>query len=163
MRCCFLLMLLVFTTNTSSWANKTELYEGTATRDGHLVYKEYHTVKFDKSGKVLSAETEYKDPDGNLLVKLHSDFTLRLSSPDHIQTNLNFNESYGVKTINNEITLFTKKEGQAEKTKKVNVDDHEEIVVGCQGLHYYLIEHLKELKNKNELPVTFLVPGSLGF
>ncbi len=131
-------------------------------KKGHIVYKEYHLVELSQDGQVLKAQTQYKDDKDNLIALLSSDFSRSLTAPVYDFKDLRIEELHGVRYEGEEIVLYKKSKNKNEEIKKLGKEKDENIlVVGCQGLHYYLQDNLNQVRNKKNIPLKFLIPGDL--
>jgi hypothetical protein len=137
---------------------------GTATVDGKIVYIEKHKVEYADDGKLLRAETSYESSDGKPIAHLKSDFTTSLTVPDHIIEDYRSGDVEGLRHVNGKITLFDKEKDMPEKTRTLDDKDSEDrILVGCQGLNYYVLGHLDSAEPIKSLPLRFLIPGKLDY
>jgi hypothetical protein len=158
--------ILLFLLVSSSFANITQTYKGTARKkDGTIAYKESHKVTFDDKRNVLKSFSEYKKPDGTMLGTITSDYTKKLTSPEHTFKNFRDGSSHGVRLNGDNYILFMKEKNKPEETKTFSGKkfDKNALVVGSQGLHYYLVKNLNEVKKKDELALKFLIPGKLDY
>ncbi len=146
---------------TSTLALKESVYVGEAKHKGKLVYREFHYLKHDSKGKLLSARTEYKNPEGKILSTLDSDFTTNLTAPAHLQIDNISETQYGIRYVNNQLTMFNQEKNKSEKTKIVQNSSNEGVLVGCQGLNYFVLENFDLIKSKKKLTISFLIPGNL--
>jgi hypothetical protein len=100
---------------TSTLALKESVYVGEAKHKGKLVYREFHYLKHDSKGKLLSARTEYKNPEGKILSTLDSDFTTNLTAPAHLQIDNISETQYGQSSVQaNNCTMNCKLNGLAD-------------------------------------------------
>lgn len=143
-----------------SLAQTQEKFIGTAKREGKVVYTEEHTAFFNSTGQVEKAQTLYKNPDGQVIAVLDSDFRKSLTAPAHHFEDKRFHMIYGVRYEGQKIVLFSQDGSEKEKQKEIEAPK-DRLVVGCQGLGYYLPQHLEEVKKADETPLLFLIPGRL--
>lgn len=146
-------------------ATRTEEYSSTArNKNGELTYKEQHKVLFNDQ-KVLTANTMYLDASGKVIGEMSSDFTKMITTPDYEYKDLRSGISHGIKIDGENIKLWHKnKTGQlAETTFFKNQFAKEALIVGCQGLHYYLIDNLDLVKEKKTIPIVYFMPGKLDY
>ncbi len=144
---------------------RTERYTSVARdKNGAEAYQEKHEVLFsDRS--VQKANTQYLDPKGHLIGEMTSDFTKMVTIPDYEYKNLRTGTSNGIKLDKNKITLWRK----AKNGKIENIDffrdkfSNDALIVGCQGLHYYLIDNLEHVKEMKTVPVVYFIPGKLDY
>lgn len=141
------------------------VYEGIAKNtDGKVTYVEKHKTTFDASGNVLSAKTDYVKEDGTLLGRIDSDFTSNLTAPTHTFYDNRNGEEHGIRYEGDQIILFLKEKGKKEETKKIDKSiAGDGIIVGCQGLHYYLRQNFEKVMKKKVLPIKMLIPGKLDY
>jgi hypothetical protein len=145
-------------------AAKVVRYLGEAMAGGQTVYLERHTVTYDDAGSIRSAETVYEKPDGNPIASLQSDFTASLTVPAHVTTDFRTGEIQGLRRDGDKIVLFIQEKGKPEKTRVLSPEDKaDRLLVGCQGLNYYLLGSLNSLDPEQILPLRFLVPGKLDY
>ena len=137
---------------------------GTARSDGKIVYIEKHKVEYSDDGKLLTAETRYESQDGKLLANLKSDFTTSLTVPDHIIEDNRTGDIEGLRREGDQIVLFDHEKGKVEKTRVLDKKEAENrILIGCQGLNYYVLGHLDSSNPIQSLPLRFLIPGKLDY
>lgn len=140
---------------------KTQVYTGEAFEDGKLVYKEKHEVDI-KDGVVLSSMTTYFDPNDKIIAKLTNSFTRSLNLPANEMVDERQKSIHGVRYAGDNPVMYSQEKNKKELTKKINLDDFKErLVVAGQGLHYYLLAHIKEIIGKKILKLKFLIPGRL--
>jgi len=153
-------LLLVFLILSAIANAETQEYSGEAFVEGKSVYREKHTVELS-AGKVIKSTTVYTNGLGEIIARLENDYRKSLSVPEHEMKDLVHGGAHGVRYENNVIILFNR-EGTKEDTKSIRVDDFKnKLLVGGQGFHYYLVEHLEEIIKKQELALKFLIPGRL--
>lgn len=154
------ILLLLFLPTLSFAAVK--VHTGTATKDGKPIYTEKHTVTWDDaSGEVLEATTEYLNNDGKLIATLKSDFRPSLTNPAHEMHDLRDDRRYGVRYEGDQAIMWDWMKGEkirSEKLKKGFAGDR--IVIGSQGLHYYMRTRLKDYQKK-KLAIALLIPGKM--
>lgn len=143
---------------------RTEEVTGTATSNDKIVYIEKHKVEYSDDGKLLKAETRYESSEGKLLALLKSDFTSSLTVPDHIVEDFRSGDIEGLRRENGKLVLFDKEKDKPERTRVLDEKEEDKrILVGCQGLNYYLLGKLDSSEPIKELPLRFLIPGKLDF
>ncbi len=141
----------------STWAST---HQGVASWEGRVVYIEKHTVT-QKEGVIQKAETEYVTKDGKLIASLKSDFTKSVALADHEFYDARFERRYGVRWENNSPWMWDQKKGEPEEKKEVTKDlAPGKLIIGGQGLHYYMSPRLEEFKRK-ETAIAILIPGKL--
>jgi hypothetical protein len=145
-----------------AFAQNKSLYIGQATRDGQLVYTERHEVEENAQGEVVKALTTYVDPNGKTLATLSSDFSQSVSNATHETHDLQHNRRYGVKWSEGKSYMWNLEDGK-EETKEITRNYAKgKLIVGGQGLHYYMRKRLDEFKKK-EVPIAILIPGQLDY
>ena len=145
-------------------AEQTAYYQGEARMDGKIAYIERHEVLFDGTGKLLQATTHYQDPTGRPIADLQSDFRDSLTVPTHVIRDFRTGNLQGLRREGEKIILFDEDPGKPERTRILNTKDAgDRILVGCQGLNYYLLGNLESLDPETKLPLRFLIPGKLDY
>lgn len=140
---------------------ETQVYRGEAKVKGKKVYEEVHTAELEGK-KILTSVTEYKSPSGKILGILKNNYSKSLNAPEHTMIDPVHKNSHGLRYEGDKLVLFNQDEGKKEETKKLDLDDMKgKLVVGGQGLHYYLVANLEEVIKKGELDLKFLIPGRL--
>ncbi len=138
---------------------ETQEYEGEAFVDGKRVYLEKHTLELE-SGKIVRSTTTYTNDKGVIIARLKNDYQKSLSVPEHEMEDLVHGGAHGVRYKGNEIIMFNR--GDKEKIKSIRAEDFKDkLLVGGQGFHYYLKEHLEEVIKKGKVDLKFLIPGRL--
>ena len=141
-------------------------YEGVATNArGQVLYIEKHKAEFSATGKVLRATTNYVRANGELIGVMKSDFRKAVTAPDYLFRDLRNGSEHGIRLTEKEIILYQRdREGQEyQKAYRPSEFDEGVLLVGCQGLHYYLIDHLEEVRRREKIPIKFLIPGKLDY
>lgn len=144
--------------------DRIETYEGEARKDNKPVYIEHHTVTYSAEGRLLKAVTDYDSPDGKKLAHLESDFRDSLTVPTHSIENFRTGNVQGIRREGAKLIMFDRDKDKPERTKVLEEkknDDH--ILVGCQGLNYYLLGNMAATISKKKLPLRFLIPGKLDY
>ena len=151
----------------SSFAASYDLtYEGVAMNtDGKVLYIEKHKAEFIEEGKIARATTNYIRENGEPIGVLKSDFTKAVTAPDYLFRDMRDGSEHGIRLHGKEFILFKRDKDGREQKKVFNKSDFDEsvLLVGCQGLHYYLIDHLEEVKRRGKIPIKFLIPGELTY
>lgn len=160
----YLILLFAITYSITSFADYTEKYKGIATnKKNEIVYIENHEATFFDNSKIKSAKTTYIDTKGKKIAELTSDFSKSLSAPVYKYTDFRHKSGHGIAYKNGKLQLIDY-EGESTKTKFLNKKfSADSIIVGGQGMHYYLRENFNKLKNKKNVPVIFLTPGNLDY
>lgn len=164
-----LIVILSSLLSVSSRAERTIEYQGTARlisepSPGPVVYLERHRVTLTDDGRPIHAETRYESPQGRLLAELRSDFRESLTVPSHITTDHRTGNSHGLRRDGDQVVLFDRTPGKPERTRILTAKDAgDRLLVGCQGLNYYLSDQLDHLSPPARLPLRFLIPGKLDY
>ncbi len=160
------IIVFIFLLTSSVHASTIEKYTGTATnKSGQVVYKENHTVTFDDQKNVQKASTRYISEGGKLLGTLETDFSKSLSAPTHIFTDARNGLTHGIRYKDKQIIMFLKKKDEPEKTKTVSpsIAGKNEIIIGGQGFHYYLVKNFDQVVSKKTQKIKMLIPGKLDY
>ncbi len=140
---------------------KTSIHYGDATKNGQLVYIEKHEIETDEKGQVMKAKTSYLRPDESVFATLESDFSKSLTNAQHVMEDLRDGHTYGVRWEENAPVMWDKKKDSKERIKKITPDFAKgKLIIGGQGLHYYMRDKLSELK-ETKLPIAILIPGKM--
>lgn len=149
---------------TTSHANMIVHYQGLAKNGDRLAYIEKHTVEYDDQGKLLSTATEYTSAAGKSIAELRSDFRESLAVPSQTFKDFRTGNVEGVRRDRGKLVMFDQDPGKLERTRSLDDSDlgiH--ILVGGQGMNYYLLDHLETIQPLQELSLRFLIPGKLDF
>lgn len=144
---------------------RTEKYTSLANEiNGSSAYLEKHEVTF-KGRQVHSANTKYLNTKGEIIGEMTSDFTKMITIPDYQYKDLRTGVSHGIKLEGEKVVLWNQsKDGKtSESTFYKNKFPQGTLLVGCQGLHYYLIEKLDQVKEKKTIPIAYFIPGKLDY
>lgn len=144
-----------------SAAETTSIYTGVATKNGKTVYIEKHEVVENDKGAVLKAKTTYSDPENKVIATLTSDFNLSITNAEHEMHDLRSERRYGVRWENGQAYMWDKKADKKEEREKIDKDFADgKLIIGGQGLHYYMRSRLNEF-TKKEIAIAILIPGKL--
>lgn len=161
------LWIALFLLPAIAHANRVMTYQGNAKADQTLVYTESHVVEYDDTGKLLKALTRYVAPNGKDIAELQSDFKESLTVPTHVMKDFRTGDLQGLRREGPKFILFDQERGKAEKTREIKEDDADgRILVGCQGLNYYLLSNIGNSAPSHvlsHLPLRFLIPGKLDY
>ncbi len=164
MRISWPILSILMASTTCSWANQVVRYKGVAKDGDRTVYIEKHTVEYSDTGTLLKATTEYVSESGKPIAELKSDFTTSLTVPTHLTRDLRTEEVQGLRRDGNKVVLYFKEKDKPEESRVLSSDDEEDrILVGCQGLNYYLLGNLGAIDPEKTLPLRFLIPGKLDY
>lgn len=156
--------LLVLMATQSAWGNTTVRYRGIAKNGDHVAYVEDHTVEYADSGRLLSALTLYASEAGKPIAEMRSDFRDSLTVPSHVITDFRTGNVQGLRREAGRLVLYDRDAGKPERTRTLrDADADNHILVGCQGLNYYLLENIERIRPDAVLPLRFLIPGKLDY
>jgi hypothetical protein len=150
---------------SSDILRKTVSYTSIAKNQKKQVqYKEKHTAEFD-GVKPLTAKTEYSDNNDKIIGVMESNFTKNITTPEYEFKDVRTGESHGITLDENNYILWRKTKDGAKEEKKFNRKDMDKdaLVVGCQGLHYYLIGNLETIQKQKTMPIKYFMPGRLDY
>ncbi len=155
-------MFILFFITTLLAANVTESYKGTATIKGKTIYEEFHEVVFNNNQPV-SAKTTYKKEDGTIIATLTSDFSKSITNAENEFIDLRSGRKYGVRWEGQLPMMWDQEKGEKIRTELIDKDYAKgKLIVGGQGLHYHMRDHLDEFEKK-EIPIAILIPGKLDY
>jgi hypothetical protein len=140
---------------------ETQVYQGQASKDGKIVYLEKHIVEFQDK-KVVRSVTEYSDPSGKVLGILKNSYQKSLNAPEHEMSDPIHKNNHGVRYEGDKLIMFNKDAGSSEETSVLDKKDGKgKLVVGGQGLHYYLTGNMEDVIKRGKVDLKFLIPGRL--
>lgn len=139
--------------------SETQVYLGEAYKEKELVYKETHSVEFQEK-KLLTSRTEYTSSEGKLLAILTNNYEKSLSAPEHEMKDIVHKTTYGLR-YKGLLPVMYRLENGKEELKEVHHKDPSKLLVGGQGLHYYLVANMEEVIQKKKIDMKFLIPGKL--
>ncbi len=159
----FLNLMIFFTLICPfGFSQRTQVYTGIASNEKKLCYTEKHLVFFDGEDHVSKAETSYFDARGKLISFLTSDFKKSLTAPDHVIKDERDGSSQGLRSSSEYLELFYQEKSRPETNRLLPKNfSGTRVVLGCQGLNYYLVQNLDTVKLKKNIPISFLIPGNL--
>jgi len=146
----------------SAAENKILRFSSVATRGGMVSYVEKHESEY-RDGKIYRARTDYLRENGEPLAYIESCFTESLAAPAHVFEDYRNGFHHGVRYEKGAAVLFSFDPGTDEKENRKEValtGDGEILMVGCQGLFYYLQEYYQEAKLKGRVPLKLLITGT---
>lgn len=138
---------------------ETQVFEAIAKYEGKVVYLERHTVVYDDQTLIKSL-TEYQDVDGRPIASLRSDFTHSLAAPEYIFQDNRLQSLQGQRWSNQKLEVFSqdKQRGQIVKKELIRTP---EVMIGGEGLIYFIGANLKELIGSGGMDFKFVIPGRL--
>jgi hypothetical protein len=152
--------LFLFFLNSIAYGD-TQVYRGEAKLKGKLVYKELHTI-IQENGKIISSETVYTNPKGEIIARLTNSYSQSLNLPEHTMQDIRHKNIHGLKYLNGSPVMFNQDDKESEETKKIEMKDYKgKLVVGGQGLHYYLVSNFETVVKNKTLKLKFIIPGRL--
>jgi hypothetical protein len=142
---------------------QTVNFSADATNKGQLVYQEKHKSVYSASKVIESSITEYFSPEGKKIAEISSDFKTSIAAPLHVFKDLRFDHTHGLRlNKENKLEMFAINGTEAENTKLVSVPKGEtQLMVGCQGLYFFLQAKYDDVKKRKKIPLLFLIPGDL--
>jgi len=163
MRNIIIFIALTFTLPAS--ADFTQKHIGTAyDKKNKIVYVEAHEATYSDDKKVKNAKTIYTNSNGTKIGELTSDFTKNLSAPEYKYTDFRHKTGHGIAYEDGKLKMIQYNKDGTIKTKFLTKKfKKNSIIVGGQGMHYYLQQNLESLKGKKNIPVIFLTPGNLDY
>jgi hypothetical protein len=138
---------------------ETQVFEAIARYEGRVVYLERHTVVYDDQ-TIIKSLTEYQDAHGKPFGSLRSDFTHSLAAPEYIFRDNRQHSLQGQRWANQKLEVFSQERKQARVVKK-DLIKTPEVMIGGEGLIYYIGAHLKELIGSDGMDFKFVIPGRL--
>lgn len=152
--------LFLFFLNSIAYGD-TQVYRGEAKLKGKLVYNELHTI-IQENGKIISSETVYTNPKGDIIARLTNSYSQSLNLPEHTMQDIRHKNIHGLKYLNGSPVMFNQDDKESEETKKIEMKDYKgKLVVGGQGLHYYLVSNFETVVKNKTLKLKFIIPGRL--
>lgn len=160
-----IILSLIFFFSTPSFADYTEKYKGVAyNKKNEIIYIENHQVTFSDDTNVKEAVTTYLNTKGKKIAEISSDFKKSLSAPVYTFKDFRHKSGHGIAYVDNKLQLIKYKKNGRKKTKFITKKfSPDSLIVGGQGMHYYLRQNFNSLKNKKNVPVKFLTPGNLDY
>ncbi len=158
------LLLINLMALAQAWAEK-QIYTSIAVDSkSTVVYKEKHTAEF-LDGKIKTAQTEYSNSEGKLIGLLESDFRVNVAVPSYTYKDLRSESSHGISFEDGKYVVWRQEKDGKREQKIFRQSDFSDqaLIVGCQGLHYYLIDHLPSVKEKKQVSIKYLMPGALDY
>ena len=138
---------------------ETQVFEAIAKYEGRVAYLERHTVVYDDQ-TIIKSLIEYQDAQGKPIGSLRSDFTQSLSAPAYIFQDNRQQSLQGQRWSDQKLEVFSRERQKAKLVKK-DLIKSSELMIGGEGLIYYIGAHLKELTSSEGMDFKFVIPGRL--
>jgi hypothetical protein len=162
----FGLVLLAFPFAAHASQSVTEVFRSTAVgKNSQVIYRELHRAEFGPGRRILSAKTEYLRDNGEKIAEMKSGFALSVTSPEYEYKDLRDGSVHGLRREDGDYLLYRQDKGKPRQDKRIKKSYFKDgvLVVGCQGLHYYLIGNLETIRQKRHIPIKYLIPGKLDY
>jgi hypothetical protein len=134
-------------------------------KHGKVVYLEKHTLVYKNSEEIQSAFTVYERESGEILATLTSDFSLSISTPEHVAINRLNGDRYGVRRHGAGLQMF-KQDDSDEKERTKDLEEGfsgDSLAVAGQGINYYVQQNLDKIAANKTTKLTLLIPGRLQY
>ena len=137
-------------------AERIKEFQGEAyNQDGRLLYREAHRWVYHDD-RLQTAHTEYLSPHNGAIARMESDYRKHPYLPDYRFEDFRFQREEGVRLEGNAVVVFGRRAAnsqmaQARLALRKNM-------VGSQGLHFFVNNHLRTLLAGKSLYVHFVVP-----
>lgn len=144
-------------------AQPTDLwrFSSRALKDGIPVYDERHEAEY-RNGRIFRSRTDYLSPEGTPLAYIESFFAESLTAPSHVFVDYRTGFTHGTRYVNGLPVLFAQEKGKAERSRVLTErSDGRALMVGSQGLFYYLQEDFDQVRKQRKIPVRLLITGPL--
>lgn len=138
---------------------ETQVFEAIAKYEGRVAYLERHTVVYDEQ-TLIKSMVEYFDPQGKTIGILRSDFTRSLSAPEYILMDKRQQSVQGQRWADERLEVFSREREQNKVVKK-DLMKSPELMMGGEGLIYYVGAHLQELIGSEGTDFKLIIPGRL--
>jgi hypothetical protein len=151
----FLLLLSAFTFASTQ---TTKFYGTAKDPKGNIAYLEEHEVIYE-NGTVKSSTTTYTDEAKKPIASLISLYSPHKWMPTYNFKDLRHGTYNGVNATVNEIEMFTQEDKKLKNKKKPFKPD----MIGGQGFHYFIQDHLDKLAKGEKVKTKFVLPGALDY
>ena len=137
-------------------AERIKEFQGEAhSPDGRLLYREAHRWVY-QNDRLQTAHTEYLSPHNGAIARMESDYRKHPYLPDYRFEDFRFQREEGARLEGNAVIVFGRRAAnsrmaQARLALRQNM-------VGSQGLHCFVNNHLRALLAGKNLSVHFVVP-----
>ena len=138
---------------------ETQVFEAVAKFEGQVAYIERHTVVYEEE-TVIKSMTEYVDKDGKPIGSMQSDFTHSLAAPNYVFRDKRHKSLQGLRWNRGETEIFAQDKGNRKVVKKV-LAPGEAVMIGGEGLVYYIASNMKKIISQDGLDFKYVVPGRL--
>ena len=154
----FVILVGLSPTTTTLAQETTRILEfsGIARNDsGAVVYREQHRLAY-RGERHVSGETRYLSPEGEIIARMDSDYREHPYVPTYRFVDLRFQRQDGAEVEGDRVTVYGRSSADEPLQRETLAlrDD----MVGGQGLHHFIRDHLDRLNAGEELRVGFLVP-----
>lgn len=122
-----------------------------------LLYQEHHKFKYE-GDKLISAQVEYRRPDGELIAQKNLDFKRSASIPAFktVHTHGGFVE--GLEYRDDGLYLFHQKDGEEMQSKTIKARDN---MAADAGFNNYVYQHFEQINNDDTVKFYFVAPNHL--
>lgn len=137
-------------------AERSVQFQGEArSPDGRLLYQEQHHWVY-RDQRLIKAETDYLGPDARPIARMESDYSQHPYLPDYRFEDFRFQREDGARIEGDTVTVFGRPEaGAALQQTRLSLHDN---MIGGQGLHFFIRDHLDTLLAGEVLTVRFVIP-----
>lgn len=129
-------------------------------KKGGIAYLEEHVVTYS-GDTVESSVTKYTDTNKKVIAELISTYKPHKWMPTYSFKDLRFSKVNGVTATTDDIEMFTQG-GKDEKMKKKTAGFKTDMI-GGQGFHYFIQDHLEKLSKNETVKTKFVLPGALDY
>jgi hypothetical protein len=148
--------LALATTSLARETTRVLEFTGVARDDsGAVVYREQHRLAY-RGERHVSGETRYLSPEGEVIARMDSDYREHPYVPTYRFVDLRFQRQDGAEVEGDRVTVYGR--GAADEALQRETLALRDDMVGGQGLHHFIRDHLDRLNAGEELRVGFLVP-----
>ncbi len=154
------MLLLIFISHLFATPTNVKFYGTAKDKKGNIAYLEEHELKYNDE-VIESSITRYTDTNKKVIAELISTYTPHKWMPTYSFKDLRFSKVNGVNTSSDTIEMFTQ-DGKNEKTKK-KTKAFKPDMIGGQGFHYFIQDHLEKLSKNETVKTKFVLPGALDY
>lgn len=135
---------------------ETQVFEAVVTHQGKPAYFEKHSLTLDGS-TLIQSNTIFYGQKGEMLGSLRSDFTHSLAAPDYVLKDLRHGSAQGSRWNNGILEVMSRDKNQ-KRVIKNNLPPNKELMMGGEGLIYYLAAHLEEVIALGGINFQYIIP-----